>query len=423
MHRTFMRYLNDSVFRGPENEGGGGDAVQDLADTGSDGGAGGGDVSGGDVSGQGSEAPQEKLTVREQIKASMAEVAAEPQPPKKAKDKAGRFTGEPKPADGVAKPADAAAAPAAPAAPAEPEIPAPDSLSKEAKEAWKEASPAIKAAFIKREQDMANGVQALQQRYALIDQALHSHTDALRQMNATPGEAVNRMFLWFKALAGKPADAFPALAQSMGLDWSKLIAAKAGAPDAQAAAQGAGGGTAPEIPEPVRQYVGQLEGQVQQLIQHVNQLGGRFGSVEQNINTQNQHRTNENLNFWAKDKEFFQEVRQEMGKLIETGVIPLKDGQVDLDSAYESAIYLNPTVRAKVLAAQQQANQAVQQQARDAATTAQRTQVDRSRRAAVSLPAASTPGSLNGAPAAKKKNGPTSVRDSLRDAISTLRDQ
>ena len=111
-----------------------------------------------------------------------------------------------------------------------------------------------------------------------------------------------------------------------------------------------------------------------------------------------------------------------MAKLIETGVVPLKDGQVDLDTAYERAIYFNPEVRAKVLAEQQQANQAAQQVSKDAATAAQQTQVSRARKASVSLPASTTPGAANGA--VKPKPGQKlSVRDSLKQAVSQLREQ
>jgi len=414
MLRSFNKHFNETVFRGPDMEGAGGgeDTVLDT----------GGSNDGGDLDGghEGGNEPPEKeapLTVREQIKASMKEVADDVAKPKPAKDaKTGRFA-ERTPKGGEAPAEPVAAAPAAPA------VPAPESLPKEAKAEWDKTPPAIQQAFVKREEDMARGVQDLKNRYTLIDQAIAPHTDALRQMNASPGEAVNRMFLWFKALAGKPADAFPALAQSMGIDWAKLSAPKvAGAAPMEGQQAPANG--APEIPEPVKQYVGRLEGQLQQMQQYVQQIGGRFGSVENTINEQNQARTVENLNFWSKDKPYFQEVRQEMGKLIETGIVPLKDGQVDLDTAYERAIYLNPTVRAKVLAEQQQANNQVQQQSRDAATTAQQTQVNRARKASVSLPATSTPGSGNGAPAVKRKPGEkTSVRDSLKAAVAQLRDQ
>ncbi len=410
MLRSFTGDLMASVFRGPDMEGGS-DGTADLEnnlDTGG-GDAGGGDPdAGGGDSGDGGEA--KPLTVREQIKKSMAEVNEPAAKPKE--KKSGRFGERPAKGQEAAPEQVPAAAPA---------VAAPASLPKEAAAAWEKTPPEIQAAFIKREQDMERGVVELKKRYDLIDKAIAPHTDALRQMNATPADAVDRMFLWFKALAGRPAESFPALAQSMGIDWKRLIGTTGGPAD-QAAAQGTGSGTAPEIPDPVRQYVGSLEKQVAQLGQYVQQISGRFGNVEQNLQTQNMARTQENLNIWSKDKPHFNDVRMDMAKLIETGVIPLKDGQVDLDTAYERAIYFNPEVRAKVLAEQQQANQAVQQKSQEAATTAQQAQVTRSRKASVSLPASTTPGQLNGA--AKSKPGQKlSVRDSLKAAIGQLRDQ
>ena len=411
MLRSFTGDLVASVFRGPDMEGG--TDVENVVNDGGTTGDIGGDADGGDTGGEAGEADA-PLSVRDQIKKSMAEVnepAAKPKP----KDKSGRFGDKP------AKGQEAAPVQAAPAA--APAVEPPASLPKELKAEWDKAPPAIQQAFLKREADMAKGVEELKNRYSLIDQAIAPHNDALRQMNATPADAVNRMFLWFKALAGSPAQAFPQLAQSMGIDWKRLTGTQAQAnPADQAAAQGAASGGAPEIPEQVKAYVGNLENQLQQLSAYVQQIGGRFGSVEQNIQTQNMARTQENLNLWSNGKPYFNEVRQDMAKLIETGVVPLKDGQVDLDTAYERAIYFNPEVRAKVLAEQQQANQQVQQESKAAATTAQQAQVTKARKASVSLPASTTPGSLNGA--AKTKPGQRmSVRDSLKAAVSSLRDQ
>ena len=409
MLSSLTRHFNDTVFRGPDTEGGGGDDIQTDADLGDSGGGDGGDISGGDDSGESGESAR-PLTVREELKKAIAETS-EPAPKAK-KEKTSRVGDNQRGKE---------AAPVAPAAPATNAVPAPESLPKEVKAEWDKTPPAIQAAFVKREADMAKGVEELKSRYSLIDQAIAPHNDALRQMNATPGEAVNRMFLWFKALAGSPQQAFPELAKSMGIDWTRLITPQG---QAQEAAQGTGSGTPPEIPEPVKAYVGTLENQVKQLTQYVQQIGNRFGSVEQNLNTQNEARTKENLNIWSTGKTYFEDVRQDMARLIETGIVPLKDGQVDLDTAYERAIYLNPEVRAKVLAEQQQANQQVQQTAAAATTAAQQTQVNKARKASVSLPSSSPGNTSIGNGAMKKKPGErTPVRESLKQAIATLRDQ
>ena len=406
MLSSLTRHFNETVFRGPDTEGTGADVEDihdDAVDATDDGGT---DGSGDDLS----EAPVEekRLSVREQIKKSMAETA-EPAKPKRANK--GQAQAAPKVAEPLAN---------APAAPTAPAIAAPDSLSKEAKAAWEKAPPEIQAAFVKREQDMAAGVAELKNRYSQIDQALAPHTDALRAMNATPGDAVNRLFLWFKALASQPAKAFPELARNMGIDWNQLTAQQN--PAQPATINQDGSPAAPtEIPEPVKNYVGSLERQLQQMGQLVNQIGGRFGQVESNLNAQNEARTRENLSIWSNGKPYFEDVRQDMAKLIETGIVPLKDGQVDLDTAYERAIYLNPEVRAKVLAEQQQANAQVQQQAAAVATTTRQAQANKARRAAVSLPV-STPGTPSGN-SSRKPPGKMSVKDSIKAAMEQLRDQ
>jgi hypothetical protein len=420
MLKSFTRHLNDTVFRGPDMEGGSGDT--EIIDNG--GGSDGGSddhLPGGDGAGEaGEDTPQKTLSVREQLKKSIAEASEDDKnkTPKRGKD--GRFGDRAPKGQEAAPPAEEIKP-----APAAPAVPAPASLPAEAKAEWEKTPPAVQAAFIKREQDMNAGVEQLKQRYNLIDQALAPHTDALRQMNATPGDAVNRMFLWFKALAGNPQAAFPELAKSMGIDWKRLSTPQVQGQQA-APVPGAEGGaaSAPEIPDAVKQYIGGLEQKLNQYGQALNQVAGRFGSVEQNINTQNEARTRENLNLWSTGKKHFEAVRQDMAKMIETGVVPLKDGQVDLDTAYERAIYFNPEVRALVLAEQQQANLEAQQQTEKAATTVAQQQVTRARKAAGgSLPASSTPGAPNGAGKNAKPGQKMSVRDSLRAAIAQVRDQ
>lgn len=421
----FGRHFNDSVFRGPDNEGGAGDTEVLDNDT--------GDVAAGETADtEVDEGESDKpLTVREQLKKSIAEVNGEQAPEKKPKDKKGRF------GDRQAKEAPTAAAPPAAEVPvAATALAAPAAFSKEAKEAWDKVPPelqgALHQAIAKREQDMQAGVDQLKQRYAQIDQVLEPHQDALRQMNATPAQAVDRMFLWFKALAGTPVKSIPALVKSLGYDWGKVTAAIAQDMGQQAPAPGqtpastevVSGDQVPAIPEPVKNYMDQLEQQVRQLTEVVQQIDGRFGGLEGNIAQQNYTKTQENLNIWSQGKDYFEEVRQDMAKLLQGGMIPLKpDGTVDLDTAYERAIYYNPEVRTKVLAKQQQADTEVQKQAEVAATTAQSQQVSKARRAAVSIPPNNAPSDRTPVGGTKKPRQRLSVRDSIREAITQVRDQ
>ena len=413
------KYLN-TVYRAPEDEGGADDGAFEHSGGASADGDSGTDTPDSAGENAGEDGQGQRLSVRDEIKKAMAEA---------------NQTGQPKP---KAKKADTPkqAAQQAPAAQqqqqqtpqqAQASIAAPDRLSKEAKAEWDKTPESIKQAFVKAEQDMQRGVDELKQKYAGIDQALAPHTDALRQMNATPAEAVNRMFLWFKALAGSPAQAFPGLAKSMGLDWNQIIAAAQGQQGQQQAQgqqpQGQQQATPPVIPDEIKTYVSGLETSVRNLAQQLNAMQTGFGSIQHDIQAEQMRKTEENLSLWSKDKEFFEEVRQDMARLIQADPELLKNGQVDLDGAYERAIYYNPVVRAKVLAKQQQANQQVQQEATTAATTARQAQVAKAKKAAVSLPVGSAPGLANGATTQRKPQGRTSVRDSIKAAMAELRDQ
>jgi hemoglobin-like flavoprotein len=415
---AFLRSLNDAFYRSPDLEGGADGGEVSDTDVLDDGGV--GEHSGsddGDSGDSGQETSGEKLSVRDQIKKSFAEAneAAQPKPTKKSKGRAGDGQQQAQPS-----PEPVAAQNAGPA------LNPPDSLNKDAKAAWAQAPRALQEAFIKREQDMQKGVDELKGKYAQIDNALAEHTDALRQMNASPGEAVSRMFLWFKALANNPVAAFPGLAQSFGMDWSKIVqAAQAQAgqqPGQQQGQQGNNGQAAPAVPEEMKQYVSGLENQVRQLSGVVQQIQQGYGTIQQDMNAANEAKTRENLSFWSKDKKYFEEVRQDMARLIQADPALVKNGQVDLDTAYERAIFYNPEVRAKVLAEQQQANQQVQQQTTDAATTAKAGQVAKARKASVSIPSSNAP-NTEGAPRKKAPAQRGSVRDSLKAAIAELRDQ
>jgi len=308
------------------------------------------------------------------------------------------------------------------------QVPAPEAWSREAKAEWDNLPPAVQQAVIKRETDGAAGVKALQEKYREIDTALNSRRDLIRSTGHTDAQAVNQLFLWFEALTadaervkrGIPAQAFPALAQSFGLDPRIAYAAYAqqqqqnpAQPQAQSmqppAAQ-TGQGPAPAAPdmppEWFNQYMHQLYGA----------LGQRFDGINQAMQQQGVAKANEVLDIWSKDKPYFAEVRMAMAKILEHGMVPaLPNGNADLDKAYDMALYALPEVRAKVLADQQKAADA-QSKAKDAAEKKlQQEQADKARRAAVAL-GPSAPGAE---PKPERKKG-KSVRESLQEAMQEV---
>jgi hypothetical protein len=323
---------------------------------------------------------------------------------------------------------DAAEAPAAGAeaaeAPAEGEggqqaqpaaVAAPEGLSAEAKAAWADTPPAVQAAVAKRLADSAKGVEELKGKYAELDQALAPHMEAIRRHGMTPAQSINQLFSWFQALGANPAVAFPALAKSFNLDLAQLIAPQQ-QPQPGNGQDPAQPGT-PVSPE-VQKYINDLQAKVDGLQQAFTQ---KIGAVENTVAQQAQTKTNEILAMWSKGKDHFESVRQLMANLIASGAVPLKDGQVDLDSAYEMAIYANPEVRTKVLTAQQEAQKKEAAAKAAAEKKAQQEQADKARKAGVSV-AGAAPGSP-GTPGAKGTGKRKSVRESILEAQAELTEQ
>jgi hypothetical protein len=376
----------------------------------------------------------EKLSIRQSLERGFADAklqdpAQKPAPKApKAKDKPARAADEMRaeaegaqPAEGEAPAGEAAETPAETA----PKTAAPAAWPKEAKETWAALPPAVQAAVLKRETDVQKGVDELKGKYAEIDGAIAPHIDAIRRHGHTPAQAVNQMFSWFHALAGNPDVAFPALLRSFNFDPRRLVpqqqqqpVAQPGNQQPQAAAVGADGKPiaaaqpADAVPPAVQNYINQITNKLSQL---ENAFSQKIGAVENTFQQQSEAKTQEVLMNWAKDKPHFEKVRVLMSQLIASGAVPLKDGRVDLDGAYDAAIYANPEVRGSLQAEQQKAAQAAQIAAAAKEKAAQQAAADKARKTNVSL-APSAPGQ---APAPKAKKG-RSVRESLKDAMEEL---
>jgi hypothetical protein len=266
--------------------------------------------------------------------------------------------------------------------------------------------------MVKREADMAKGVAELKGRYSQIDQALAPHLEAIRAVNQSPPQAIAQLFGWFQALSSQPRVAFPALLQSFNLKMEDVFGATQPQPG-----QGQPQDQPAEAISPaLQQFIDQQSAKINNLEQAFAQ---KIGGLESTFAQQSQAKTDEILANWSQGKAHFESVRHLMANLIGSGAVPLKDGKVDLDRAYEMAIYADPTVRSQVLTAQQEElkKQAVAKAA--AEKKAQQEAADKARRAAVSVSGAA-PG-VPGAPA-KVTGKRKSVRESINDAMTQLAD-
>lgn len=386
----------------------GADAGAVGADTGADAGA---DVAGG------------PSTLRQQIDKTVEDLRKEPVAADDGKrDKKGRYesaarregiTGDGAAAAGTG--ADAGAAAAAAAAAAE----MPKAFGGELAPSWGTVPPAWQQAIAKREADMERGVQELKGRYNEIDRAIEPHMQEIRKHGKSAGQAVEQLFAWFQALGSQPESAFPALAKSFNFDLAKLGVGAAGAPGAGAAAAAAGGAQpGADIPPAVQQYI---DGMKQELQATRQQLQEQLGGLTANFQRETQAKTEEALQHWSKDKPHFEAVRGTMAQLIQSGIVPPKDGKVDLDGAYERAMWTIPEVRAKVLADQEAAKAKAAADKANAEKTAQQTAADRARKAGVSL-TGGAPGAPSTQQQGKTRGKGKSVRESLQEAISQVND-
>ncbi len=141
--------------------------------------------------------------------------------------------------------------------------------------------------------------------------------------------------------------------------------------------------------------------------------------------SQQQQKTQEILANWSRDKPHYEKVRAVMSDLLQpnetTGrsVIPLKDGAVDLDSAYLAAVKLVPEVWEAEQASAKAAEEAKVKAAAEAKKKADAEAAEKAKRASASL-TPGAPGTGSSAGGAKPKKG-KSVKESLMDSIEELR--
>lgn len=304
---------------------------------------------------------------------------------------------------------------------------APEAWAKEAKAAWGQLPQQVQAAVLKRETDMAAGVENLKKGYKDLDDAIKPYSDAISQYKTTPAAAVKQLFDWMMALTNEASElqqgrapsrnAFAALAKSYGLDPVRLLAHLVQNPGQQQQ----------QPQQQVQQGQPQLDPNVKA---YIDRMFGGFSQGLTQLNTtvqqQSQAKTNEMLAIWAKDKPYFNDVRVVMAQLMTPGangsapVVPAReDGNADLDKAYELACSINPAVQAKMTEARTAAEAKAKADKEAAEKLAQKQKLEAARKASGSIPI-----SAPGVPGDGKQQGPKrgkSVKESIADAIKEVR--
>ena len=265
----------------------------------------------------------------------------------------------------------------------DPNQPAPPAgWTPDAKAEWNNLSPALKAAVLKRENEISAGGRQWSEEKRQYEHVLAPVVELSSRYGVPPAEGLKRLVAANEFLMQDAPSAIAWLAQAHGVDLAALVS-NPPAPQPQVRSD-------PLVPQ-LTQKISTLEGQLNGFLQ--NQT---LGVVE---------------NF-AKANEHYSAVENELLQLIpviqqsEPGLAP----QEVLQKAYERAIWLNPEVRNKMIMGQH------------AATEQQRAATIQDKSAQAKRAAVSIKGSSNGVAPGKITTPPgKDVYEDVRNAIASLR--
>lgn len=306
---------------------------------------------------------------------------------------------------------------------------APSILPKELQAAWKDLSPDVKNYVTKTQKELADikaesGRKA--QHYKEIDAAIAPYSQAIQNWGVTPGQTVDRLFKWMDALTGPHKYHYiQQLAYDFGMDLDALYAQKY----AQQQQQADPTATADQNIQPQQDYVDPRVAQaIEAMYSEVTQL--KNAHVQQKQSAAANH-----VETWAgaqpdgsyKNKPYFPQVRQIMYSLLASGAVPLVNGNLDLDTAYEHACYSNPEIRQALLAQQAKSEQDKAEEARKKKVAEDQARVTRAKSANQSLKPSSPSGNATSVDANGRvrdnRTGqfkPASVKESLIQSIREL---
>jgi hypothetical protein len=210
----------------------------------------------------------------------------------------------------------------------------PVGLPPAAREAWKDAPPAIKEAIAKREADYAAGIQQHAEnakRAQAMDKVLAPYQQYFAMNGNSPGQSINQLLQTASLLQmGNPvqrAETVANLIKQFGVDIKTLDNLLVG--------------QAP--PEGVQQNT-EVQQQIQQALAPYQQVIGQFQQQQQQTVTQQHQAINNELDTFAKDPqhEFYNDVNLDMADILE--MAGKRGHQMSLKEAYDKACQLHPQI-------------------------------------------------------------------------------
>ncbi|MGR9448431.1 hypothetical protein [Rhizobium leguminosarum] len=253
----------------------------------------------------------------------------------------------------------------------------PPGWSAEAKAQFGSLPSEVQAAIAKREQEVDNGFRVLQDY-----KGLEEFTPLIRQAGMTHADVMRRAIDWEKALIRDPVNTVVHVARMAGVNLHALVNGQMG-----------------EVLQRNPQQAGSQQGgpqprsiNVEATVEHVLR--------KRDTETQVDAFLSDPANAHADD------VLDDMIALINAG------RATSLQDAYDAACWMRPDIRQQLISQTAQAPVREQQAQRAAAA-------DQARRASRSISGSSAPGPTRDA----ARGQPTSIRDSLRDAMRSARGQ
>lgn len=288
------------------------------------------------------------------------------------------------------------------------------SLSKEFRDNWTKLPPELRAAtnkLAKEASDLKAATGRMQAQYRDLDAAIAPYSQAIQQFGQTPAATVSRLFQWMDALSGQhKVAAFKQLARDFGINLDTPV-------DNNSSQQQYQPNNQQQAPNVLEQVAPVLQ-QYKQEIDNLKSANARSS----------QQATDNIVNNWAglkpdgtyESKPYFNEVRQIMASYIQNGIVPLNNGNIDLDAAYEMACRAHPQVFEIIQEDQLRARQ----EAAAAKAKADKAKLAAKKSANVGLKPSAPSIPTSNTVSKKRANGEfPSARESIMNAIQEVRNQ
>lgn len=285
------------------------------------------------------------------------------------------------------------------------------------KAVWDKLAPEDRQLIIAREQEVSQGFAQISPKVRAFDElekVISPRLPAIQQFGTTPAATIDRLFQWMEALShpdGKTrVGSFKQLASNFGIDLAQL-----------GSSETRHDGTDPTQTVDDQNPPAWAQGIV-----------GEVTNLKQQLTTQQQAAADAAVTNWANAKStdgtplrpHYSKVNELMYKLMVSETVPMKNGALDLDGAYELACKIHPEVAALIQqeAAEKAEKERLDKEAQDAKMAKAR--LEKAKRAgaglkpaAPSIPSNQVKGKPNGT-----GNRSESVRDSLRKSLEELRE-